>query len=165
MSISEKDDILFYQNKGCIWSLYDDTFFEFYSKNRNITENECKLACINNTRCTGFELSQYGTSLSPFCLLWFDGTCFEPNYEYNNNYNIDTYSIISKSFLNNDIISYILILSIIFIVFLLGCVGICYTGCTNKCKPPPKIVKVYYINESNESNENDVIIDAYVHTN
>lgn len=160
MSSLENDDILFYQNKGCIWTSYDDTFFEFYSKNRNITEKECKLACINNTRCSGFELSQYGTNLSPFCLLWFDGTCYEPNYEYNNNYNIDTYSIIPNVYITNDIIAYTLILSIIIIVCLLGFIGICGLGCSKRAKPPPKIVKVYYINDSSESNENDEIIDA-----
>jgi len=141
---SLKNNILFYPNKECIWIKYNNETWNFYSKNRNITYDECETACLNNSKCSGFEISQNGTNFSPFCLLWYNNTCFEPN---NNNNNINTYSIIYQTQIN-----YILLILIPFILLIIIYIFMIYTKyCKSKnkkcCRRKPKIMYIYYIDD------------------
>jgi hypothetical protein len=131
-----KHNILFYPNKSCNWTKYDNQTLIFYSKNINITYNECELACIDNKMCSGFEISQNETSLSPFCLLWYNNRCFEPN----NNY------IISQTQLNYSILL-ILIPFIVLIIIYFCMIYKNYCKSKNKqcCKRKPKIMYIYYV--------------------
>lgn len=128
--------MLFIKNKDCIWTKYNNQTLYFYSKNINITYNEYETACLNNAKCSGFEISQNGTSL-----LWYNNnTCIETN-------NINTYSIIYQTQIN-----YILLILIPFILLIIIYFYMIYKNyCKNKnkkcCKKKPKIMYIYYIDD------------------
>lgn len=86
-----------YVDQACMFNQYssDDWSWSYYVTNTDITPEECGFACYDDSECTGFEISQYGSSKSPYCAFWYNGTCSIPNtYGYAPKYDITTYTII-----------------------------------------------------------------------
>ena len=142
---------IIYKNKGCDCINYNNQYYNFYSNNTNITKNVCASACFDNNRCTSYEIRYNEFNISQFCLLWFDGACYEPTIEYNY---ITTYSIESRMpiYLNYSLCLFIFFILLIFIIICINITLFCI-DCYKKNKKNKLIMIDYESTEYTESNE------------
>jgi len=134
-----------YVDQACQFNQYSSDDWSFYVTNTNITPEECGFACYDYSECTGFEISQYGSSKSPYCAFWYNGACSIPNtYGYAPRYDITTYTIIDYG-------EYIWfnywIFFVILFAFLLLCVCACIKGCGSYCQLPKRLSRKVYFAE------------------
>ena len=145
-----------YKNLGCNYKNYNNYYYNLYST-INITKNECASECFDNNRCTSYEIIYNEFNISQFCLLWYDGVCYEPNIKYNY---ITTYSIESRMpiYLNYSLCLFIFFILLIFIIIFTNIV-LCCINCCKKNKNKATLINY----ETNLDEEYEDIIYARVH--
>ena len=149
-------------NQACNFDEFNSNDWNFYVKNKPVTVTECENACYDNTQCTGFEISQYGTPNSPYCALWYNMACYVPDKHFYD-INVTTYSISDRNYF-----FYQNWFALLFIfIFLFFCICLCICANCKNCRynrTPKQQNKVYFAEVVNETskNENEPIVIARV---
>ena len=159
----ETIDIFRYDQQACLWNTFSDSEWLFYSKNRSVTATECAQACYNNTRCTGFELSQSGYDDSPYCAFWFDGACYVPDNYVELCYDVTTYSLVSRQppFEWNDFFNGYWFYVMMFGIILMTCAVACCV-CRRQAITVSRSSRAVTVVEKVESDDEPVVVARVV---